>query len=714
MSGEQANERETSSAAETTELVLRFSHNIIDHLGLKLYQNRPTNVLAELVANAWDAGAEHVWIDVSTSTEDRDRRYIAVGDDGCGMDLHTLANTYLIIGLPKDRSAFRAGARRPMGRKGIGKLAPFGIAQSMDILTVAKHDGSREATWIRLDSEEILDVQSPRKPLDQRIYNPTILFKAVDPSTIDPSSDETGSVQKFLGRLDGKTGTLVLLRKLSLMRSIGEDTVRQSMGRRFTVTLTRQDFVVEVNGRPVTEEEALPKFEFRIPADGKVIEKVGSREVSYWVGFVETAEWPQDEAGVGVYAHGKIAQDRPHTFGLKGREIFTRYMYGVVEADWLDDLPQDIVSTDRTSIDWDHPEAAALREWGRGKLRSWIDAYRNWQAKRGQRKVRARVDERIVARQLPNIREDEKEVISELIAEVTPGLGKDDETLDQVTAAVLRAYLHRPMREILKQVWDRLSDAADLSAQAFLQTVDELSQHAIPETLSLAVVFAQRAYALGLLDEIIHKGTEPELQKLIERFPWILRPDMVKLTANQQLKTLVMEAGRRGLSPSRTMPGQVDINEQYKPDFVFFSDIQRMDLVVVEIKSPREELTIANREQLVAYMVFLEQQYPDANRRGFLVGTKPENLESNYRLIEILSWQDIFRSSRYGHLELLAAMLRFAAPDGDDDRVQQIREFGGDATWELLERLAAKDEELSELFDTFPRSSVGAPRPKAT
>ena len=36
-------------------LELRFSHNIIEHLGLKLYQNKPTNVLAELVSNSWDA-----------------------------------------------------------------------------------------------------------------------------------------------------------------------------------------------------------------------------------------------------------------------------------------------------------------------------------------------------------------------------------------------------------------------------------------------------------------------------------------------------------------------------------------------------------------------------------------------------------------------------------------------------------------------------------
>ncbi len=51
---------QASTIDATTPLVLRFSHNIIEHLGLKLYQNRPTNVVAELVSNSWDAGASNV------------------------------------------------------------------------------------------------------------------------------------------------------------------------------------------------------------------------------------------------------------------------------------------------------------------------------------------------------------------------------------------------------------------------------------------------------------------------------------------------------------------------------------------------------------------------------------------------------------------------------------------------------------------------------
>lgn len=146
------------------DLVLRFSHNIIEHLGLKLYQNRPTNVVAELVSNAWDAGAHQVWIGTHTIPLAGDGRFISVIDDGAGMTLRSLAQNYLVIGLAKDRSGTRLGGRYPMGRKGIGKLAPFGIAGQVDVCTVARNaDGKGMATWIGYVPVTLFTVK-PRNP----------------------------------------------------------------------------------------------------------------------------------------------------------------------------------------------------------------------------------------------------------------------------------------------------------------------------------------------------------------------------------------------------------------------------------------------------------------------------------------------------------------------------------------------------------------------
>lgn len=293
-------------------------------------------------------------------------------------------------------------------------------------------------------------------------------------------------------------------------------------------------------------------------------------------------------------------------------------------------------------------------------------------------------------------------MLAEILAEVTPGLSKQDGLEESVTAAVMKAYLHRPTRELLKKLWSTYSQQS-VDAAPFLHLVDKIAEAAVPEALSAAVTFAQKAYALSVLLDMQHKGTEPDLQKLIQTFPWILQPGMEKLTANQTLKTMVQEAAKRGFSPSRTDLSRIDVNEKYKPDFVFLNDLDDTHFVVVEIKSPREDLTLRNREQLAAYMVYLEQQYPDAKREGLLVGANGKGLPPSRTDIKIMPWADVVARSRRAHVELLAAMLKTANPERDDDRLRQILEFGGTEVWEILERIAANDEILGDLVQDRPK-----------
>lgn len=684
------------------DLRLRYSHHVIEHLGLKLYQNRPTNVVAELVSNGWDAEASKVWINLRTSLADRGSRFIAVGDTGKGMTLNDLALSYLVIGKPKDRSKAYRAARYPMGRKGIGKLAPFGIARTIQVLTAAETTDGVKFNWLRIDLSRILQLGFEAGPSSQAAYPPDQVVTDGTADDVRRQDDGTGQVVAFLDQIGIGTGTLVLMQDLSILRPMSSEPLRRAMGRRFTVTLTRTDFAVEIDGERVSEKDALPEFEYRIPSAGMIEENVGDKSVKYWVGFVKTAGWPSDEAGVGVYAHGKIAQDRPFTFGVRGKEIFTRYMYAVVEADFIDELEEDVISTDRRSIDWDHPRAAALYDWGQRKVRQWIEDSRAAKRRAEGDEVAKHIDAEISSGRLPKIREDEKKIIADLLAEVTPNLDKEEGTYSRVTAAIMKAYLHRPTRELLKKLWSDYGKEAG-SSRTFLEMTEKIAAAAVPEALSLAVIFAQRGYALSVMTDMQHKGTEPDLQKLIEKFPWILQPSMELLTANQRLKTLVEEAHALGLSPSRFTAGHVEINEGYKPDFVFFSDIESKNIVVVEIKSPREDLTFKNREQLAAYMVYIEQQYPDAIRRGYLIGTNGQNLKAKYDDISIMSWSDVFINSRRGHIDMLAAMLSTANPDPDDDRMKQVLEFGGDEVWELLTRVAANDETLADLVSNRPR-----------
>jgi len=692
---------------ERAKYVLRFSHKIVEHLGIKLYQNKPTNVIAELVSNAWDADAQNVWITISQSPEPS----ITVVDDGRGMSASTIRDDYLVIGKPKrDKSqphATTPGGRDLTGRKGIGKLAPFGIAGTLHIISIAKEGTGYVATWIILSLEELKKREDPTGELS--IYEPEVVCSALPVAQLKNLS-ATESRHRLLALLDSylpnSTGTLVALADLSTKKAISPEALAESMGRRFTVTLLRPDFKVHINGLTVSESQALPEFAFKIgEPSAPIADNVEFEEtklpVKYWVGFVGAAQWPQDQAGVGVYAHGKIAQDRPFTFGVRGREIFTRYMYGVVEADWLDELPEDLVSTDRTSIDWERPEAEALRKWGEAKVRDWTRAYEKFKTSRDREDAKQEVETRGELR----LSGAETEAIADLFSEISPAIGNDIAARTRAIDSLTGAWIHTPMRDMTKKLWDSLK-LDEQGAQHFVQIIDRLHDYLVPESMSLAVTFAQRAYALSLLFNRIHHGTEVDLQKLIETFPWILQPEMEKLTANQTLSTVIKKAEEKGeLVVPQIEPTPADA---LKPDFVFFSPPGEYDeIVVVELKNPGQQhsLTMQNEFQLSAYLRYLKVRYPKSRIRGLLIGNNYSKLQPQDRDIEVMDWSDVLLRSRKGHVELLASMLVGANPDPNDSRVAQVAEYGGKEAIEMLERMAANDSDLKSLMQKFEQQA---------
>jgi hypothetical protein len=696
---------------EDDKLVLKFSHNIIEHLGLKLYQNKPTNVIAELVSNGWDACAKNVYIDIDYTAK---TPYISIIDDGIGMTIETLRDSYLTIGKLKreDKTACincsDLPERKPMGRKGIGKLAPFGIAKEVHILTVAiGSDNKKRANWIAMNIEAILSEPSNTDQVAAYVPDVPIKNQEFNPDEIQKVADEyefNEPVKKFL--LNITTGTVILLKNFSIVKEIDPKNLIESMGRRFTVTLLRDDFNVHVGKTQITEKNALPEFDYRIPeAQGEwetVI--IDNKEVKYWVGFVQHADWPQDEAGVGVYAHGKIAQDRPFTFGDKGNEITTRYMYAVVSADWLDELKVDVVSTDRTSIDWQLAETQSLYKWGNEKVGKWVREYRAYKKEKNKDKISEEIAKKTKEKIIPKVTEAEQSLMKDMLSDIYLDIGKNEATKEKLLIATANAWTHRPMKDMIKKLWDSMRKK-DLTGEEFTEILEKLNDYAVPEALSLSVTFAQRAYALNLLYGLMHKGREVDMQKLIESFPWILKPDMEMLTANRTLKSVVEEACKQGLSPSRfqhEISSNIGVDNGKQPDFVFLSNGAETSICIIELKHPSQEITLENREQLGSYMTYIESKYPEAKRTGILIGNNTKKISNNDKEhVEFLTWDEVYRKSRLIHIEFLSSMIKSSASELDDSRIKDIQHFGGKETIEILKKISANSLEMSELAEEF-------------
>lgn len=115
-------------------LKMSFDPHTIEHLGIQMYSVLP-NAIAELIANAYDADASYVRIKIRDTAEDKS---ISVIDDGVGMSFDEINNCFLRIGRKRredGQGVSRNKQRKVTGRKGLGKLAFFGIGDIIKITT---------------------------------------------------------------------------------------------------------------------------------------------------------------------------------------------------------------------------------------------------------------------------------------------------------------------------------------------------------------------------------------------------------------------------------------------------------------------------------------------------------------------------------------------------------------------------------------------------
>src|SRR6185312_1645715 len=182
---------------------LKTTLSVLEDLGINNYTDAAA-VLSEIVANAWDADATHVRVGVKGSGGNR---ALTIQDDGIGMTVTDLKRRYLIVGYK--RREHTGGATTPlgrqvMGRKGIGKLAVFSIASTIEVHTVSKT--ARNA--FRMDLDALRKSAKAGKP-----YHPTVIPCATD-----------------LVR-----GTRIVLSDLNPDIVLTDRYLRRNLSRRFTV-----------------------------------------------------------------------------------------------------------------------------------------------------------------------------------------------------------------------------------------------------------------------------------------------------------------------------------------------------------------------------------------------------------------------------------------------------------------------------------------------
>ena len=106
-------------------------------------------MIAEIVANSYDADATVVkisapmgeWLASKVGGVITDKGFkLEVVDDGVGMSPDQVNDFYLRVGAERRKDAKRGDRskkfkRKVMGRKGVGKLAPFGVCRFIEVIS---------------------------------------------------------------------------------------------------------------------------------------------------------------------------------------------------------------------------------------------------------------------------------------------------------------------------------------------------------------------------------------------------------------------------------------------------------------------------------------------------------------------------------------------------------------------------------------------------
>lgn len=352
--------------------------NVLDHLGINLYSNIAA-VLTEAVANAWDADAQSVEI-----TIDSDAEWIEIVDDGIGMTVADMNEKYLRVGYRRreeddTHGRTTAKGRQVMGRKGLGKLSLFSIANLIDVQSAK--DG--QSHGLRMSVDGIHKSVENKEPF----YRP------------DPLPAGEVTVTK---------GTKIVLRDIKRQRlGRGAAALRKRLARRFSVIGALHDFSITIDGQPITTDDRgdLPIVQFlwtmgEFEPEPASIPKVLERETlphrfdgwdATWSvdGWIGTARLPKqldsEDAGnlngIVVFARGRLFHENILDKVNDGR-LYTKYLTGQIEADFLDeDDEPDIATSDRQRVQEDDPRYAQLLAFLRSRLTQVEKRWTEWRRK---------------------------------------------------------------------------------------------------------------------------------------------------------------------------------------------------------------------------------------------------------------------------------------------------------------------------------------------
>jgi len=616
---------------------MKISRLTVDKLGVRLY-DRVSAVIAELVANSYDADAMKVTVSAPmgeylasrVNDEIVDRGFvIEVADNGCGMTAEEVNRYYLRVGAERRKDergdTSKKFGRKVMGNKGVGKLAPFGICQKIELVTAGgkrvpgKDESGKSATGYQV-AHLILDRDSILQD-EEFDYEPTI------------------------GRLDGTvakaSGTTITLRGFAYRRVPSIDDFSRQLAQRFGVKAANWKIElvdgVTTPGAP-NHKAIVGDFDIKTMANTKITFKPGRKgeieervfdtngdpidgmeagftsdgrnyPISGWVAYAKEPYKDDLMAGVRIYCRGKIAAQTSvfnRRAGFTGEHDVRSYLVGELHANWLDEK-EDLIQTDRRDILWAHELGQKFEEWGQAIVRKIGVRSRDpmkkktWDRFKEISNLEARVQKAFPREDQQSLRERAM-TVAQMIGQTIRADEVEDK--EHVESFVQLSLMLAPVITLD----EKLRAAADSGDSPLDVVTDILKIARVAELASFGRIAEDRIRVIETVETLKDDPAtlESAFQTLIQTSPWLIDPQWSPITANQGFSTLRKEFVKFFKERTKETLNLEDFSDPTKrADFVMSN--QDTTIQLIEIKKPKHKLTDIEVDRIVKYRDLMDE-----------------------------------------------------------------------------------------------------------
>lgn len=545
----------SNGGGDSDRYTMTIALGVLNHLGLNLYSNTAA-ALSEAVANGWDADADRVKITLS-------QEQVVIEDNGVGMTLDDVNDKFLMVGYDRRRVGPDTTPKgRPiMGRKGIGKLSLFSIADDVVVQTV--RSGSPQEAFH-------MHVEAIREAIDsRRNYNPDVVATA---------EDLTKGTRITLSELKNKN--------IAATR----EALRRRLARRFSVIGT-EEFQVVLDGEPIAytdrddlkqvqfvwqigkplavnfaDERLFPRFDKSKPPS--VVPGVIDAEQGWTVtGWIGTSKEPKnlksaDDNQVAslnsivVHSRGRLIQEDLLP-AISEARLIRNYLTGQVEANFLDiSMKRDIATSDRQRVQEDDERYLALVAFVTGIIKNMANVWTEYRVEVGQREA---IEENPALQEwIDTLRDvDVQRLARQMIGKIQALSVDDERDRKELFGQSILAFERFNMRQQLNEFVDTIGRDSDRAVLAF-NTLDDL------EAILYAQIVKSRLDVITTLQQNVeNKAREKVFQQLLFDHLWLLDPSWERATEGRvmerEFKTLLGDDGSVGEDVQGIINSRLDI-----------------------------------------------------------------------------------------------------------------------------------------------------------